>query len=124
MQVVHRSNLDADRQLVSSGRESADVALLERIEALEAERTTLRREREQLKTDLVVAQAWVEELAKWLEVDEPPRREARDVRALHRMLAAAGVSPIPRRTFAVVSSAILVPWVVVVLVAHLAWTAL
>ncbi len=62
----------AQRTATATRRESAEAALLERIELLEAEVRGLRAERELLETELTIAKHWVKELAEWVEEHVPP----------------------------------------------------
>jgi predicted RNA methylase len=53
----------------------------EQLDFLRAEIETLRKEREQLETDLVIAERWVAALAKELELVDAQLKEARPLRS-------------------------------------------
>lgn len=53
----------------------------EQLDFLRAEVETLRKEREQLETDLVIAERWVAALAKELELADAQLKEARPLRS-------------------------------------------
>ena len=66
------SRHDRGRSTTATADEFDHAALIERIEFLETDLEAVKGERERLKTELVVAQCWVRELATWVEENAPP----------------------------------------------------
>lgn len=108
-------------------READDVALIERIEVLEDELKARTEERERLKTELMVAQGWVRELATWVEENAPPvGAVARDrSRRGEKPLGSFGI-PLPStpavewRAVTTAGAAVVAPWLVLALVVYAA----
>ncbi|HEY7195728.1 MAG TPA: hypothetical protein VH306_00915 [Gaiellaceae bacterium] len=116
-----------ERDLPFPGHEAEVAELAERIELLQGENAELRRERERLATELLIARCWVKELALWFdEAKERLPERALLVTGLGadatEMLDETRLSDISLRRLAVLSGAVIVPWLFVLGVAGiLAW---
>jgi hypothetical protein len=108
-------------------READDVALVERVELLEAENRELRQERERLKAEMMLAQAWVKELATWIETGVPIPSAVRDSTDRHDLLLRSGDTrsqPTDWWAVTVLIGAIVAPWLVAGLVTYVVARAL
>jgi hypothetical protein len=106
-----------------------DAELVEQLEALRSRVRDLEAERDQLRTDLRIAQLWVKELALWLEEAQAHTggtalQPSGLALAPETLLALREWEPTPWRRVASLGAIVVAPWAILAVIAWLLSSAL
>jgi len=108
-----------------------EAELIERAELLDQELRDLRSERDEMKTELLIAHAWVAELAGWIEEGttgtSAPRSFSLEATLNERTRARLREeenAPLPWSRMLAVAALVAIPWLVLAALTWLVWAAL